>query len=204
MATTLEEIKRLLAPNMGALLAQDQERAAAERADLREQLARLDAEHLPIARDMDEKVQALDDKMRALKTELEATDKAHRAATFDHYVVRSGYTEQREKLAAGLLSIPAKELVAFREEIAQRIGNSRDHLRTWTSTKMDRASGMYPMVGNQDTVDRYVDALLRSRGMIDLAVRKGLDGEEALKFAAEERASWPQVQVGPSEFVSLA
>lgn len=202
--TTIEEIKRLLAPNMGALLAQDQERAAAERAELREKISQLDAEHLPVARAMDEEIKALDDKMRALKIELETVDKAHRAATFDHYVVRSGYTEQREKLAAGLLSIPAKELVAFREEIAQRIGGARNYLRSWTSKKIDKASGMYPMVGNQDTVDRYVDALLRSRGMIDLAVRKGLDGDEALKFAAEQRASWPQVQVGPTEFISPA
>jgi chromosome segregation ATPase len=202
--TTLEEIKRLLAPNMGALLAQDEERAAAERADLREKISQLDAEHLPVARAMDEEIKALDDKLRALKTELETVEKAHRAATFDHYVVRSGYTEQREKLAVGLLSIPAKELVAFREEIAQRIGNARNHLRTWPSKKRDAASGLYPMVGNQDTVDRYVNALMHSRGMIDLAVRKGLDGDDALKFAAEQRASWPQVQVGPEEFVSLA
>lgn len=202
--TTLEEIKRLLAPNMGALLAQDQERAAAERADLREQLARLDAEHLPIARDMDEKVQALDDKMRALKAKLEDLDRAHRAATFDRYVVRSGYTEQREKLAVGLLTIPAKELVAFREEIAQRIGSAAKHLRSWPSTKVDAASGRYPMVGNQDTVDRYVGALMRSRDAIDPAIRAGVEGDEALKFAAEQRASWPQVQVGPTEFISLA
>ena len=195
-------IEKLLGKRLEEVMAEEAEEVAATRAALRKRVLELDGTLLGDIRACEKRLGETEKKEEALKLELEAANKETIRASYELSDARDEYFRQRDRLWAELAQIPAPEMVAFRDEVERRIGNSHLHSAMWPNPKQCMQTGMHFMLSNHATLSDYVQALLASKSNIDVAIMNGLAGEEAAKFIADTRATWPKVQVGVKEFVA--
>lgn len=196
-----QQVMEVLRRHAPGLISEPPENVVERRRELRERLAGIDSNDLADVRACEAKVQAVEKRQAELKAQQEIAEKEFADARWELSQARATYSEHRDAAWKELDTMPCEALKVFRHEVEGRLTDLASWSRTWPG-KVDQQIGRQVQTGNSASLDAYAQALLHTKGGIDDAIHKGLDGKEADSAIEAMRARWPRVQVARDEYVT--